>query len=149
MYVINVGMTCQARTRQPGEVAGPAELNDYLQDSLDALEYALGPTNSTWGAQRAANGHPDPFPLKYVEIGNENWGTNYLNHYRIYFDAIKARYPRLVTIADAPPRNQPPPEPIEIIDDHFYRDPPAFSGWPIIMTTPRAIVTGSTSANTR
>ena len=85
-----------------GVVAGDAELADYIQESLDAIEYALGPTNSTWGAQREANGHPEPFRLKYIEIGNENWGTNYLRHYKAHYDVIKARYPQIVTIADAP-----------------------------------------------
>lgn len=71
LYVINVGMSCQGRV---GMVAREGEIATYLQDALDALEYAMAPVTSRWGALRAANGHPAPFVVTYVEIGNENWG---------------------------------------------------------------------------
>ncbi|MBP8303167.1 MAG: alpha-L-arabinofuranosidase, partial [Phycisphaerae bacterium] len=124
MYVCNVGMSCQAR--RPAEVADASTLQSYVQEALDALEYALGPATSEWGARRAANGRTEPFKLKYVEIGNENWGPDYLRHYKVLYDAIKAKYPQVVTIADGPPRDQQGPAPIEILDEHFYVNPPRF-----------------------
>lgn len=124
MYVCNVGMSCQAR--RPAQVADADELQFYVQDTLDALEYALGPVTSEWGAKRAANGRAGPFKLKYVEIGNENWGPDYLRHYKVFYDAINAKYPQIITIADAQGRGQPMPEPIEIMDDHFYVNPGRF-----------------------
>lgn len=129
VYVINVGMSCQARSRQPGEVTAGDALAPHVQESLDAIEYAMGPTNSDWGAKRAANGHPDPFKVDYVEIGNENNGTNYGSHYPVYYQAIKAKYPGILTIADAPPRNQTMlASPVECRDDHFYVEPARFFG---------------------
>lgn len=120
VYVINSGMSCQAR--RPNETVSDADLHRYVQDSLDALEYAMGPVTSKWGALRAANGHPAPFPIKYVEIGNENHGPAYLKHYKIYYDAIKAKYPHIITIADTRLRDAP----VEYVDDHFYVRPARF-----------------------
>ena len=65
----------------------------WVQDALDAIEYANGPTNSLWGAQRAAAGHPAPFNLKYMEIGNENGGPPYQERFPLFYDAIKADIP--------------------------------------------------------
>ncbi len=119
MYVVNVGMSCQGRCP---EIASGADLQFYVQDTLDALEYALGPATSEWGAKRAANGRPEPFKLKYVEIGNENHGPNYERHYKVFYDAIKAKYPQAITIADT----RMPQMPVEIVDDHYYVDPARF-----------------------
>ncbi|OHB60296.1 MAG: hypothetical protein A2167_03460 [Planctomycetes bacterium RBG_13_46_10] len=123
MFVCNAGMSCQARR---SEVCKEEDIQNYLQEALDAIEYAIGPVSSKWGALRAANGHPEPFNLKYVEIGNENWGPDYLARYKIFYDAIKAKYPKIITIADAQRPDQPKPEPIEIVDDHFYVNPGRF-----------------------
>jgi alpha-L-arabinofuranosidase len=120
MYVVNCGMSCQAR--RPAQIAGASELQFYVQDTLDALEYALGPATSEWGAQRAANGRAEPFKLKYIEIGNENHGPDYERHYKVFHDAIKAKYPRIITIADVRMAGNP----VEIVDDHFYVDPGRF-----------------------
>ncbi|OHB63415.1 MAG: hypothetical protein A2Y77_18435, partial [Planctomycetes bacterium RBG_13_62_9] len=120
MYVCNVGMSCQAR--RPAQVADADELQFYVQDTLDAIEYAVGPATSEWGAKRAANGRAQPFKLKYVEIGNENHGPDYERHYKVFYDAIKAKYPQIITIADA----RMPSMPVEIVDDHFYVNPGRF-----------------------
>ncbi|KAB2639937.1 MAG: hypothetical protein DVB25_04755 [Verrucomicrobia bacterium] len=120
MYVINAGMSCAYRNQEV--VTDPAALQAYVQDTMDALEYATGPATSKWGAQRAKNGHPAPFKIKYVEIGNENWGDVYFKNYRPFYDAIKAKYPDIITIADCPIPNQP----VEIIDEHYYVAPPWF-----------------------
>jgi alpha-L-arabinofuranosidase len=107
----------------------PMETMDrWVQDTLDAIEYANGPATSKWGAQRAKNGHPKPFNLKYIEIGNENgysWANGgpaaYSPRYRVMYDAIKRTYPGIVTIADVPV-----PHPTEIIDEHYYETPAWF-----------------------
>jgi alpha-N-arabinofuranosidase len=119
MYVVNVGMSCQGRCP---EVTSGADQQFYVQDTLDALEYALGPATSEWGAKRATNGRPEPFKLKYVEIGNENNGPDYHKHYKVFYEAIKAKYPQVVTIAD----ERMPDMPVEIVDDHYYVNPAQF-----------------------
>jgi len=120
MYVINAGLSCQARCP---EVCKPEELDGYVQETLDALEYAMGPADSKWGAMRAANGRTEPFRIKYVEIGNENGGDDYNRHYKVFFQAIKARYPDVITIADN--RNMGD-VPVEMVDDHYYSNPEFF-----------------------
>ncbi len=122
MYVCNVGISCQAR--RPNEVVDVNQLQPYVQEVLDALEYAMGPATSEWGAKRAANGRAEPFKIKYVEIGNENNGAIYQAHYRVFYDAIKAKYPQVITIADQRMSSQP----VEFVDDHFYVHPARFFG---------------------
>jgi alpha-L-arabinofuranosidase len=121
MYVCNAGMSCQGR--RP-EICSEQDLQNYVQEALDAIEYAIGPVTSKWGAQRAANGHPEPFNLKYVEIGNENRGPDYQLRYKVFYEAIKARYPKIITIADTRFESLP----VEIADDHFYVNPGRFFG---------------------
>ena len=121
MYVINAGLSCQYRRSEI--VSNPVELQPMVQDTLDALEYAMGPATSKWGALCAFSGHPDPFTIKYVEIGNENWGDQYHKNYRIFFDAIKAAYPRVITIADSQHMGGAT---IEMADDHYYNNPDFF-----------------------
>jgi hypothetical protein len=86
LFGINCGMS-------HSETVPLADMGPWVQDALDAIEYANGSTNTTWGALRAANGHPAPFNLKYMEIGNENGGTSYNDRYTLFYDAIKAAYP--------------------------------------------------------
>lgn len=122
MYIANVGMSCQARAFE--HVEGSA-LDPYLRETLDALEYANGPATSTWGAARAAAGHPAPFNIRYVGIGNENGGPVYHANYQRFFDAIKAAYPGVLTIAC---QKDPAMGKIEIFDEHFYSPPEFFLG---------------------
>ncbi|MCY2954430.1 MAG: hypothetical protein NTU53_21065 [Planctomycetota bacterium] len=122
MYVCNVGMSCGAR--QPAEELRGDALQPMVQDALDALEYAMGPITSTWGAKRAVNGHPAPFKIKYIEIGNENSGATYQANYKVFYDAIKARYPDVITIAD----QRIPNAPVEIVDEHYYANPARLFG---------------------
>lgn len=74
LYVCNCGMTCQGRKSVLLE--GEA-LDEMVQDTLDAIEYAIGSKESKWGRLRASMGHPEPFKMTYLEIGNENWGPDY------------------------------------------------------------------------
>lgn len=116
MYVCNCGMSCQGR--KP-ELASPEEVRRWLADALDAIEYMIGGTDTVWGAKRAENGHPAPFQLRYVEIGNENWGPEYAGRYRLFYDAIHERYPQLELIADCRVEDAP----LDIVDDHYYTPP--------------------------
>ena len=97
---------------------GPA-LEPYVQDALDEIEYVTGGTNTKWGAERAKNGHTAPFPLHYVEIGNEDefdHSGSYDGRYTQFHKAIKQRYPELQLIATAPIKSVKP----DVLDEHFY-----------------------------
>jgi alpha-N-arabinofuranosidase len=111
-------------------VVGDA-LKPYIQDALDEIEYVIGGANTKWGAQRIKDGHPQPFPLHYVEIGNEDFfdvSGSYSERYQHFYDAIKAKYPQLQlisTIGEYDLRgNAVNPEKIrlDITDEHYYRD---------------------------
>jgi len=97
---------------------GPA-LEPYVQDALDEIEYATGGTDTKWGAERAKDGHPVPFKLAYVEVGNEDFfdkSGSYDGRFKQFHDAIKAKYPDLGLIATAPVKSVKP----DVLDDHFY-----------------------------
>jgi alpha-L-arabinofuranosidase len=118
LFVINCGMSHK-------EVVPLDKMPEFVQDALDAIEYANGPASSTWGALRARNGHPAPFNLKYMEIGNENGGTAYHERYALFYDAIKAKYPQMHLVANewsGTPKNRP----VEIVDEHYYSTPEFF-----------------------
>jgi alpha-N-arabinofuranosidase len=97
---------------------GPA-LEPYVQDALDEIEYVTGGTDTRWGAERAKDGHAAPFPLHYVEIGNEDQfdrSKSYDGRYAQFYKAIKARYSNLQIIATAPIKSMTP----DVLDEHFY-----------------------------
>ncbi|WP_433973348.1 alpha-L-arabinofuranosidase C-terminal domain-containing protein [Tunturiibacter lichenicola] len=98
---------------------GPA-LTPFVEDALDEIEFATGDTSTKWGAVRAKLGHPEPFPIKYVEIGNEDWfdrSGSYEGRYAQFYKAIKAKYPQLELIATAPLKGMKP----DVLDDHYYK----------------------------
>jgi alpha-N-arabinofuranosidase len=97
---------------------GP-DLVPYVQDALDELEYVTGGVDTKWGAVRAQNGHPEPFKLTYVEIGNEDFfdrSGSYEGRYAQFYKAIKAKYPDLQLIATMPLKSFRP----DVVDDHYY-----------------------------
>jgi alpha-N-arabinofuranosidase len=97
---------------------GPA-LDPYVQSGLEEIEYATGGADTKWGAQRAADGHPQPFHITYVEIGNEDWfdtSGSYDARYAQFYKAIKAKYPDLQLIATAPIKSMTP----DVLDEHYY-----------------------------
>jgi alpha-L-arabinofuranosidase len=112
LFVINCGMA-------HGDTVPLDQMGPWVQDALDAIEYANGDTNTTWGAQRVANGHPSPFNLKYMEIGNENSGTSYNDRYALFYDTIKSNYPNMHLVADVYSTSRP----VEIADEHYYTTP--------------------------
>ena len=122
MFVINCGLACNFRN---GDFWSPDKANVLLQDALDAIEYALGPVTSKWGALRAKAGHPQPFPLKYIEIGNENFGLRYAAQFSQFASAIKKAWPQITCIANQHVLSQQIPG-AEMYDQHFYENPQWF-----------------------
>lgn len=114
--------------------AGPA-LEPYVQDALDEIEYVAGPTTTKWGARRAKDGHPKPFPLHYVEIGNEDWfdkSDSYDGRFTQFYTAIKARFPQLKCIStignDADAKLRVRSCRPDVLDEHYYRSAETFFG---------------------
>ncbi len=105
--------------------AGP-DLQPYVDDALDEIEFIIGDQNTKWGKVRAQLGHPAPFKMTYVEIGNEDWfdrSGSYDGRYKQIHDAIKAKYPQLQLIATMPVKGVRP----DVVDDHYYRSAAAMA----------------------
>jgi alpha-L-arabinofuranosidase len=115
LYVFNCGMTCQARKEVLME---GQDLEDMIQDTLDAIEYAVGSKDTKWGSLRAKMGHPEPFKLNMVEIGNENFGPAYEERYLKCYKAIKQRYPDIKVVANT--HLEKKGLPVDIVDEHYY-----------------------------
>lgn len=123
MFVCNAGIGCQGRV---GNACREEDLDAFIQDALDAIDYALGDGTTEWSRKRVENGHPEPFPLQYVEIGNENWGPVYEKRYDRFYRAIKAKYPRLTLISTLGLGGQRRHERVDMIDPHWYVAPEFF-----------------------
>lgn len=119
LFCINVGMSHR-------EVIPLEHMGQWVQDALDALEYANGPVTSIWGAKRAAAGHPEPFNLKYLEIGNENGGPPYRERWRLFVEAIRAKYPHVQLVANHWLGSYPSNPRADIVDEHYYNTPEWF-----------------------
>ena len=131
--ILNCGMACQYNT---SELAPLDALDPYIQDALDLIDFANGPVESEWGKRRAAMGHPVPFNLDRIGVGNEQWGPQYIQRYERFAKALKAKYPQVQLIAAAGPN----PDGREfdyawkrltelgadILDEHYYRKPEWF-----------------------
>lgn len=115
LYVFNCGMTCQARNSVLME---SNELEEMIQDTLDAIEYATAPADSRWGKVRANMGHPEPFKMNYVEIGNENWGPDYEERYLKCYTIMKEKYPWMKFVANHHVEKKG--FPVDIVDEHYY-----------------------------
>lgn len=131
--ILNCGMACQFNT---SEVVPTEDLDPYIQDALDLIEFANGDVNSKWGKVRAQMGHPSPFNLKLLGIGNEQWGEQYIDRYKLFAKAIKEKYPAIRLISSLGPN---PDGPLfdylnptlrtlnaDILDEHYYRAPDWF-----------------------
>ena len=131
--IINCGMACQFNT---GEVVPLDELDPYVQDALDLIEFANAGTNTKWGKLRADMGHPEPFNLKMLGVGNENWGPQYVERLEAFRKVLKKNHPEIEIVASS--GTEPEGErfeylnkelramKIDIIDEHFYRSPEWF-----------------------
>ena len=131
--ILSCGMACQYNS---AEVAPMDELGPYIQDALDLIEFANGAADSKWGKIRTAMGHPAPFNLKMMGIGNEQWGAQYIERYEAFVKAIKEKYPeiRLVTGTGPSPdgkffdfaAKELTRLHAEIVDEHYYANPEWF-----------------------
>ena len=131
--ILNCGMACQFNS---SETAAMSEINEYVQDALDLIEFANGPVTSPWGKLRAQMGHPAPFHLTMIGVGNEQWGPRYIERYKVFAAALKAKHPDVKLVVSAGPF--PAGEPFEtlwsnwrqmkadIVDEHYYMAPEWF-----------------------
>ena len=127
MFVTNVGMGCGARNGD--YIDTPEELALFLQDIRDAIEYAIGdPSANEWAAKRRDAGHPEPFPLKYVELGNENGGDIYVRHFNYMYQTLKAEYPQITFICTlgGTEEEMADVEQTDMVDPHWYVEPTFF-----------------------
>jgi alpha-N-arabinofuranosidase len=131
--ILNCGMACQFNT---GELVPLDQLDPYLQDALDLIEFANGPTTSAWGRKRVELGHPAPFKLTLLGVGNEQWGPAYIERYAKFAQVLKARHPDIQLVSSAGPR---PADELfhfawpklralkaDIVDEHCYDRPDWF-----------------------
>lgn len=126
LFVVNVGLG-------HGFTLSLEDTKALVQDCLDAIEYANGEASTTWGAKRVANGHAAPYHLKFIEIGNENYqadanaqSNEYAERYKMFYNAIKAKYPDIVCIGNVEAWGTDSPSwrnanPVELVDEHYYR----------------------------
>jgi len=115
---------CTSVSIDDGYVGVPVgKIQPFVQDVLDLIEYANGDAKTTyWGKKRAENGHPEPYNLKYIEVGNENGigdtdGYGYNERYAVFYDAIKKAYPEMNVIIDDRPDGQK----ADLVDEHFFK----------------------------
>jgi alpha-L-arabinofuranosidase len=131
--ILSCGMACQFNT---AEVVPMDELDPYIQDALDLIEFANGDVTTKWGKLRGDMGHPAPFNLKMIGVGNEQWGPQYIERYQVFASAIKSKYPGVKIVSGTGPF--PDGELFEyaaaelkklnadIVDEHYYRAPDWF-----------------------
>jgi alpha-N-arabinofuranosidase len=131
--ILNCGMSCQFNA---AEVIPMSDLNPYIQDALDLIEFANGETTTKWGKLRATMGHPQTFNLKFIGIGNEQWDEQYIERYREFEKVIKQKYPKIKIVSGSGPgasgrmfdyawdelKKLGP----SLIDEHYYMPPDWF-----------------------
>ena len=129
--VLNVGLSCQYQNDKPEAHVPVDSLQPYIQDALDLIEFANGDTTTTWGAMRAQMGHPAPFNLKVMGIGNEQWGPEYVERLEPFLKVLRAKHPEVKIIGSSGPDSEGDkfdylwPEmtrlKADLVDEHFYR----------------------------
>ena len=130
--VLNVGMACQFQNgKDPKGYVPVDQLKPYIDDCLDLIEFANGDTTTTWGKKRAEMGHPAPFNMKYLGVGNEQWDTLYFERLEPFVKAIRAKYPNIKLIGTSGPDSEGKmfeigwkamkEQKVDLVDEHFYR----------------------------
>lgn len=118
MFVANVGLSCRFRN---GDFVDESQFPVYIQDICDAIDYAIGDASTVWGKRRIQAGHENPFPLKYIELGNENWGSRYVDIYNRFYAVLKERYPQITFISTIGfGDDEKRIEKTDMIDPHWY-----------------------------
>ena len=130
--VISVGLACQFQNNDESAHVPVAELEPYIQDALDLIEFANGSVDTKWGKVRAEMGHPEPFHMKFLAIGNEQWGGTYPQHLEPFVKAIRKQHPEIMLVGSAGPNSEGDqfdylwPEMkrlgADLVDEHFYRN---------------------------
>jgi alpha-N-arabinofuranosidase len=131
--ILNCGMACQFNS---SELAPLEDIDHYIQDAIDLIEFANAPVNTAWGRKRAQMGHPKPFNLKMIGVGNEQWGPQYVERYAAFARVLKQKYPNIQLVTSAGP--SPDGERFDflwqkmrelkadLIDEHYYMAPQWF-----------------------
>ena len=129
--VLSCGLACQFQNESEEAHVKVCDLGSYIQDALDLIEFANGDVNTKWGKLRAEMGHPEPFNLKFIGIGNEQWGPEYPEHLKPFVEAIRKAYPDINIIGSSGPNSEGEqfdylwPEmaklKVDLVDEHFYR----------------------------
>lgn len=134
--VVSCGLSCQYQNDKEECHVPLSELDSYVQDALDLIEFANGPVTSKWGKVRADMGHPAPFNMKYIGVGNEQWGDEYVQRLAPFVKAIRAKYPEIKIVGSSGPSADGKdfdylwPEmkklKVDLVDEHYYKDPEWF-----------------------
>lgn len=129
--VLNVGMVCQYENPDPKVQVPVDSLDEYIQDAIDLIEFANGDTNTTWGGLRASMGHPEPFNLKFLAIGNEQWGSEYVERLEPFVKALRKAHPEIKIVGSSGPSADGKhfdylwPEMrrlgADLVDEHYYQ----------------------------
>ena len=131
--VVSVGLACQFQNHTEDANVPVDELQPYIDDVLDLIEFANGdPATNQWAKLRADMGHPAPFNLKYVAIGNEQWGQTYIDHLKPFIEPVRKKYPNIKLVGTSGPNSEGDdfeflwPEMVKVgadlVDEHFYRN---------------------------
>ncbi|MBA4408713.1 MAG: alpha-L-arabinofuranosidase [Odoribacter sp.] len=131
--ILNCGMACQFNS---SELVAPDALDPYIQDVLDLIEFANGTAATKWGKLRADMGHPAPFNLKLVGVGNEQWGTQYVDRLKIFMKVLSEKHPEIIFVGGSGPSpdgkdfdylwTQMREMKVKMVDEHYYRSPEWF-----------------------
>ncbi len=129
--ILSCGLACQFQNSDESAHVPVDQLQPYIDDALDLIEFANGGTDTEWGALRASMGHPEPFGLKFIGIGNEQWGEEYPARLEPFIRAIRAKYPEIKIVGSSGPNSEGEqfdflwPEmrrlKADLVDEHFYR----------------------------
>ncbi len=135
--VLSVGLACQFQNGESAH-AKVDELQPFIDDCLDLIEFANGSVDSKWGKVRADMGHPEPFNMKYLGIGNEQWDTPYFERLKPFVAAVRAKYPEIQIIGTSGPDSEGKmfdkgwvamkEQKADLVDEHFYRNEQWFLG---------------------
>ena len=136
--MLSVGLACQFQNSDERAHAAMDELQPYIDDCLDLIEFANGPVTSKWGKVRSDMGHPEPFNMKYLAIGNEQWDTPYFTRLKPFVAAVRARYPEIKIVGTSGPDSEGKmfekgweamkELKADLVDEHFYRNESFFLG---------------------
>ncbi len=132
--VLNVGMACQFQNWEKESAHAPCtaeDLKPFIDDCIDLVEFANGSVDSKWGSIRAEMGHPEPFNMKYLAIGNEQWGEFYFERLKFFVEAMRKAHPEIVIIGSSGPDSEGEnfdlgwaamrEQKVDLVDEHYYR----------------------------